>query len=82
MGANGAYAFTATTTSLLASLAFIGKFVGCWAAGPVIERWGHRQCFVILSIISLIGITSKLDNMTARISLTFSRNGFVWSESR
>ena len=53
------YAFDSLHTSLLSSLAFIGKFLGCLGAGPAIEKFGHRVVFVGLSIISFIGIISK-----------------------
>lgn len=53
------YAFDTTQTSLLSSLAFIGKFLGCLFAGPAIERFGHRNIFFGLSAISFIGIISE-----------------------
>ncbi|KAH8880772.1 putative sugar transporter [Thozetella sp. PMI_491] len=53
-----AYAFDSLHTSLLSSLAFIGKFVGCLVAGPAIERLGHRVVFFALAAISIIGITA------------------------
>lgn len=40
----------------MSSLPFIGKFFGCFIAGPAIERLGHRVTFIGLSIISFIGI--------------------------
>ncbi|KAJ4357760.1 uncharacterized protein N0V89_002336 [Didymosphaeria variabile] len=43
-------------TSLLSSLAFIGKLFGCFMSGPAIERFGHRIVFYGLSVISVIGI--------------------------
>ncbi|KAJ9635683.1 uncharacterized protein PV06_08844 [Exophiala oligosperma] len=54
------YAFDSLHTSLLSSLAFIGKFIGCIAAGPLIERYGHRVVFYILSVISTIGIIIEI----------------------
>ena len=51
----------------MSSLPFIGKFIGCLAAGPAIEKFGHRVVFFALSIVSFIGIISKL--------LTFHRLG-------
>lgn len=53
------YAFDATHTSLISSLPFIGKFIGCFAAGPAIERFGHRTVFFGLSVVSIIGIISR-----------------------
>ncbi|KAJ5648791.1 hypothetical protein N7490_005163 [Penicillium lividum] len=47
-------------TSLLTSLAFIGKFLGCLLAGPAIERFGHRIVFFALSAISVIGIIVEI----------------------
>ena len=55
----GKYGFDSLTTSLLSSLAFIGKFIGCATAGSFIERFGHRACFYFLSILSLVGIICK-----------------------
>ena len=43
----------------MSSLAFIGKFIGCFAAGSLIERYGHRIVFWILSVISIVGVISK-----------------------
>lgn len=54
------YSIDSLHTSLLTSLAFIGKFVGCLSAGPAIEKYGHRMVFFGLSIISVIGIISEL----------------------
>jgi MFS family permease len=55
----GRYAIDSLHTSLLTSLAFIGKFAGCLLAGPAIEKYGHRTVFFGLSIISVIGIISE-----------------------
>uniref|UniRef100_A0A0B7KCS7 Major facilitator superfamily (MFS) profile domain-containing protein n=1 Tax=Bionectria ochroleuca TaxID=29856 RepID=A0A0B7KCS7_BIOOC len=54
------YAFEPVYVSLLSSLAFIGKFVGCLIAGPSIERFGHRAVFVALSIISITGVIIEI----------------------
>ncbi|KAI0118709.1 general substrate transporter [Nemania sp. FL0031] len=54
------YAFTSLHTSLLSSLAFIGKFIGCLVAGPAIERFGHRVVFFGLSIVSVIGVIIEI----------------------
>ncbi|KAL4925284.1 sugar porter family MFS transporter [Aspergillus undulatus] len=54
------YAIDPLHTSLLSSLAFIGKFVGCFVAGPAIERHGHRMVFYALSIVSLIGVIIEI----------------------
>lgn len=42
----------------MSSLPFLGKFLGCFIAGPAIERFGHRVVFFGLSIVSFIGIIS------------------------
>ncbi|KUL90293.1 hypothetical protein ZTR_01918 [Talaromyces verruculosus] len=55
-----AYAISSTHTSLLSSLPFIGKWIGCLVAGPAIERYGHRMVFYILSAISMIGIIIEI----------------------
>ncbi|PCG91079.1 Major facilitator superfamily domain, general substrate transporter [Penicillium occitanis (nom. inval.)] len=55
-----AYAISSTHTSLLSSLPFIGKWIGCLVAGPAIERYGHRMVFYILSAISIIGIIIEI----------------------
>ncbi|KAJ5111378.1 hypothetical protein N7532_001913 [Penicillium argentinense] len=54
------YSIDSLHTSLLSSLAFIGKFIGCLVAGPVIERFGHRVVFYALSIISIIGVIIEI----------------------
>ncbi|WVF67472.1 hypothetical protein IAT40_002228 [Kwoniella sp. CBS 6097] len=58
--AAGTYKISSLNTSLLSSLAFIGKFLGCLFAGSIIERFGHRATFYILSGISLIGIIIEM----------------------
>ena len=45
--------------SLLSSLAFIGKFVGCMMCGPMIEHFGHRLVFVFMCGFSYIGILGE-----------------------
>ncbi|GKZ43701.1 hypothetical protein AbraIFM66951_005177 [Aspergillus brasiliensis] len=54
------YSLDSLHTSLLSSLAFIGKFIGCLAAGPAIERYGHRVVFHALSVISIIGVIVEI----------------------
>ncbi|KAJ3461155.1 hypothetical protein MRS44_009708 [Fusarium solani] len=56
----GKYAFDPTHTSIMSSIPFIGKFLGCFIAGPAIERYGHRMVFVILSVISFIGVIMEI----------------------
>jgi MFS family permease len=62
--AKGVYAISSLHTSLLSSLAFIGKFAGCFFAGPLIERWGHRVVFLILAAVSYVGIVSAYNYST------------------
>ncbi|CEI60068.1 unnamed protein product [Fusarium venenatum] len=50
------YAFTSSETSIISSIPFIGKFLGCLFAGPAIEKLGHRIVFILLSIISVVGV--------------------------
>ncbi|KAM0492553.1 hypothetical protein ACHAP8_009908 [Fusarium lateritium] len=54
------HAFTASETSIISSIPFIGKFLGCLFAGPAIEKLGHRIVFVFLSIISVIGVILEI----------------------
>lgn len=56
-----AYEIDSLHTSLLSSLPFIGKFIGCFVAGPMIEKYGHRVVFYALSVISIIGVISELN---------------------
>ncbi|KAF2994218.1 hypothetical protein E8E14_001820 [Neopestalotiopsis sp. 37M] len=56
----GTYAFDSLHTSLLSSLAFIGKFIGCFTAGPLIEKFGHRMVFFGLSAVSIVGIVLEI----------------------
>lgn len=65
------YAINSLHTSLLTSLAFIGKFIGCFFAGPAIEKYGHRTVFFGLSIISVIGIISELTFYQATFTFTY-----------
>ncbi|EED16095.1 sugar transporter, putative [Talaromyces stipitatus ATCC 10500] len=54
------YAIDSLHTSLLSSLAFIGKFIGCLSAGPAIERFGIASCFLVsqLSRLWVLSITA------------------------
>lgn len=63
------YSIDSLHTSLLTSLAFIGKFIGCLFAGPAIEMYGHRTVFFGLSIISVVGIISELTSYQAVIMI-------------
>lgn len=45
---------------MLSSLPFIGKFIGCLAAGPAIERVGHRMVFFALSLVSVVGVIIEI----------------------
>ncbi|OCF32680.1 hypothetical protein I317_06080 [Kwoniella heveanensis CBS 569] len=58
--ATGAWKISSLNTSLLSSLAFIGKFLGCLFAGTIIERVGHRITFYILAGISMLGIVIEM----------------------
>ncbi|KAH8810673.1 putative sugar transporter [Xylogone sp. PMI_703] len=54
------YAIDSLHTSLLSSLPFIGKFIGCLLAGPGIEKFGHRMVFFALSVVSFIGVIIEI----------------------
>ncbi|KAL4985722.1 general substrate transporter [Aspergillus falconensis] len=54
------YTIESLRTSLVSSLAFIGKFIGCLFAGPAIEKYGHRVVFQGLSMISIIGVIIEI----------------------
>ncbi|CAG1965224.1 unnamed protein product [Fusarium graminearum] len=54
------YAFTSSDTSIISSIPFIGKFLGCLFAGPAIEKFGHRIVFILLSIVSFIGVILEI----------------------
>ncbi|BCS28345.1 sugar porter family MFS transporter [Aspergillus puulaauensis] len=54
------YEIDSLHTSLLSSLPFIGKFIGCFVAGPMIEKYGHRVVFHALSVISIIGVIIEI----------------------
>ncbi|KAI1459666.1 putative sugar transporter [Annulohypoxylon moriforme] len=54
------YAFDSLHTSLISSLPFIGKFLGCLIAGPTIERFGHRTVLFGLSVVSFIGVIIEI----------------------
>lgn len=55
LGSKG-YAMTSLRASLMSSLAFVGKLIGCLLSGPLIECLGHRKVFVVLSALSIIGV--------------------------
>ncbi|CAK7199019.1 hypothetical protein SEUCBS139899_001687 [Sporothrix eucalyptigena] len=58
--ATHSYAFPKLHISLMSSLAFIGKLLGCLVAAPIIERWGHRVSFYIVCAVSCIGIIIEI----------------------
>ncbi|CAK7213515.1 hypothetical protein SBRCBS47491_001826 [Sporothrix bragantina] len=60
--ATNTHAFDSLHTSLLSSLPFIGKFLGCLIAGPAIERVGHRMVFHALSVVSIIGVIIEISS--------------------
>ncbi|CAI7665034.1 unnamed protein product [Penicillium manginii] len=49
-------------------MAFIGKFIGCLAAGPAIEKYGHRMVFYALSVISIIGVIGEITALPIEIT--------------
>lgn len=75
--AKGVYAISSLHTSLLSSLAFVGKFAGCFCAGPLIERCGHRAVFLILAAVSYVGIVSTYSAITLGDGRSFARGCLV-----
>ncbi|CAI7582333.1 unnamed protein product [Penicillium crustosum] len=63
------YKISSLNTSLLSSLAFIGKFLGCLAAGPAIEKYGHRMVFYALSVISIIGVIGEFTALPRAVTV-------------
>lgn len=62
----------------MSSLAFVGKAIGTFTAGPFIERFGHRWAMFLFSIASFVGVaieaTSKVPGqfIAGRIVLYFA----------
>lgn len=61
---------------------FFGKLIGAIACGSVAERWGRKRAILVLSIISLVGVTLQTSATTAaqftvgRI-INFAMTGFT-----
>ncbi|KAF5373744.1 hypothetical protein D9758_000707 [Tetrapyrgos nigripes] len=62
------YALSARTSSLLTSLAFVGKLVGTMIIGPCTERFGHRVGMVLLCVTTVVGTVIQV---TAKVSGQF-----------
>ncbi|KAF8591041.1 general substrate transporter [Ramaria rubella] len=56
----GRYALPASRSSLLTSVAFVGKFLGTLSAGSCTERYGHRAGLTLLSLSTIIGAVIQL----------------------
>ncbi|OTA81397.1 hypothetical protein M434DRAFT_37544 [Hypoxylon sp. CO27-5] len=52
-------------SSIMTATPFFGKLIGAIACGRVAERWGRKKAIMILSIISLVGVTLQTSATTA-----------------
>ncbi|KAF7550962.1 hypothetical protein G7Z17_g5386 [Cylindrodendrum hubeiense] len=52
----GVYAIPAYWQSLWNALAQVGTALGCYAAGPISDRFGRRLAFLVAAIISAAGV--------------------------
>ncbi|KAI3599979.1 sugar transporter [Moniliophthora roreri] len=62
------YALPARTSSLLTSLAFLGKFIGTLFIGPLTERYGHRTGMFVLCAVTIVG---TIIQVTAKHAIQF-----------
>ncbi|KAK7054677.1 hypothetical protein VNI00_003140 [Paramarasmius palmivorus] len=54
------YALSAYLSSLLTSLAFLGKLVGTIIIGPLTEHYGHKTGMLVLCAVTIIGTILQL----------------------
>ncbi|KAK1217419.1 hypothetical protein PQX77_019959 [Marasmius sp. AFHP31] len=54
------YALPARTSSLLTSLAFLGKLIGTIIVGPCTEKFGHRVGMIVLCAVTIVGTIIQL----------------------
>ncbi|KAJ8079086.1 hypothetical protein AAF712_006464 [Marasmius tenuissimus] len=54
------FALPARTSSLLTSLAFLGKLIGTIIVGPCTEKFGHRVGMIVLCAVTIVGTIIQL----------------------
>ncbi|KAI1410538.1 general substrate transporter [Hypoxylon sp. FL1857] len=59
------WALPSYLSSIMTATPFIGKLIGAIACGRVAERWGRKAAIMVLSIISLVGVTLQTSATTA-----------------
>lgn len=57
--APGTFALPASRQSMMNSLPWIGKIIGCLGGEGVIERLGFKRSMYLVSVIQVVGVTSK-----------------------
>lgn len=78
----GKWALASYMQSIMNSLPFFGKLIGCWTCGWVAERFGRRVAMLTLALISLVGVTLQTSAFSAaqfvlgRV-INFGMTGFV-----
>lgn len=58
-GAAGTYKLPAARKSMMNSFPWIGKFIGCFSAEPLIEKLGYKKAMYIAAALQIIAIISK-----------------------
>ncbi|CAK7199486.1 hypothetical protein SEUCBS139899_002166 [Sporothrix eucalyptigena] len=71
--AAGTYALPTKRQSLMNSIPWIGKFVGCFTVEPLIERVGYRNSIIVAAIVQIVALIIE---MTAKSwqQFTIGRN--------
>lgn len=67
VNAKGTYVLPAARKSMMNSLPWIGKIIGCFGAEHIIQKLGYRKTMYIAAAIQIVAIISKC----AAINLKF-----------
>lgn len=55
----GEHKLSPSRTSMMNSLPWIGKFLGCLNAEPIIDRLGYKKTVYIVAAIQIVAVISK-----------------------
>ncbi|CAK7222120.1 hypothetical protein SCUCBS95973_004733 [Sporothrix curviconia] len=71
--AAGVYALPTKRQSLMNSIPWIGKIVGCFTVEPLVERVGYRNAIVVAAIVQIVALVIEMTAHTWQ-QFTIGRN--------
>jgi SP family sugar:H+ symporter-like MFS transporter len=83
LNAKGQYELPTQRKSLMNSVPWIGKIVGCFLIEPLIDRVGYRSSIIVTSIVQIVSLIIEMTSHNW-IQFTIGRNfaylsvGLVW----